>query len=76
MAANSSCGRNGFKKEEIEPLLKLRAENSDRISVCIKKLRQSGLEPGRETALFEEIENTRTVYVESYRKALRVLLGT
>ncbi len=53
--------------EEINPLLAQRADNSERITSLIASL-ESGIESERE--LLDAVKETRTPYVESYKRAL------
>jgi len=62
------------RREQIEPLLKLRGENSERISVLLKELEQVGITTGREQELLDAVKATRTPYADSYERALKLLL--
>lgn len=57
----------------IAPLLTDRAANSDRISQRLRVL-ESGARSARERTLLDEIERQRQPYVDSYKRALRLLL--
>src|SRR5947209_10577624 len=62
------------EKEEIDPLLARRAENSEKISDLIGKL-EAGLESDKERELLAATKETRTPYVESYKRALDLLVN-
>jgi len=55
--------------EEINPLLAQRADNSERITSLIATL-ESEIESERERKLLDAVKETRTPYVESYKRAL------
>ncbi|MDP9160490.1 MAG: MCP four helix bundle domain-containing protein, partial [Acidobacteriota bacterium] len=60
-------------RAEIDPLLKRRAENSGKITVLLNQIK--GLSQSeKETALIQSIWEFRTPYVQSYQKALNLLL--
>ena len=61
------------RKEEIEPLLKLREENSGKITVLLEQL-GAGVTSGREQELLDVVNRRRTPYISSYKQALRQLL--
>ena len=58
---------------EIRSLLKLRAENSGRITALLDQIRRLS-ESDRETTLIQNVADSRSPYVESYQKALKLLL--
>lgn len=58
---------------EIGSLLALRAKNTDRISALVAKI-EPQIESDDERKLMGRVEATRTLYVESYKNALNVLL--
>ena len=60
--------------EEIDPLLARRAENSEKITGLIVKL-EAGLESDRERELLAATKEARTPYVESYKRALDLLVN-
>jgi PAS domain S-box-containing protein len=62
------------EKDEIDPLLAQRAENSGKISDLIGKLK-GGLESDEEKELLAAVEEARTPYVESYKRALHLLVS-
>jgi len=59
--------------EEIKQLLVRRAANTQRISELVSAI-EPLLEPGKETELFAAVKATRTPYLESYQRALSLLL--
>ncbi len=59
--------------QEIDPLLVLRAENSDKISELLARIGQS-LENTKEKEQFAAIKEARTPYVDSYKQALSLLI--
>ena len=59
---------------EIKPLLKKRAENTDKITALVSEIRELGVEPGKETTLLEAVSTTRAPYIASYLRALHLLL--
>jgi signal transduction histidine kinase/DNA-binding response OmpR family regulator len=61
------------RREEIEPLLKLREENSGKITVLLKEL-GAGVTSGREQELLDAVNRTRAPYMSSYKQAIRQLL--
>jgi len=60
-------------REEIDPLLVRRAENTERISILVKKI-EAQLESEREKELLAAVNAARWPYVNSYKHALRLLL--
>ncbi|PYS97301.1 MAG: hypothetical protein DMF65_11970 [Acidobacteria bacterium] len=62
------------EREEIDPLLARRAENSEKITDLIGKL-EAGLESDRERELLAATKETRAPYVESYKRALDLLVN-
>src|SRR2546423_4056977 len=61
-------------REEIDLLLARRAENSEEITDLIGKL-EAGLESDRERELLAATKEARTPYVESYKRALDLLVN-
>jgi signal transduction histidine kinase/DNA-binding response OmpR family regulator len=61
------------RREEIEPLLKIREENSRQITALLEQL-GAGVTSGREQELLEVVNRTRAPYISSYKQALRQLL--
>ena len=61
------------RREEIEPLLKVREENSRKIAALLEQL-GAGVTSGREQELLDVVNRTRTPYINSYKQALRQLL--
>jgi two-component system, sensor histidine kinase and response regulator len=61
------------KKEDTEPLRALRLQNSEKITTLMKELEASGLEAGQETRMFEDVKETRSRYLESYKSAVTLL---
>src|SRR3989440_279892 len=62
------------EREEIDPLLARRAENSEKITGLIVKL-EAGLESDRERELLAATKEARMPYVESYKRALDLLVN-
>jgi PAS domain S-box-containing protein len=60
-------------QDEIKQLLVQRAANTERISELISEI-EPQLEPGKEKELFAVVKSKRTPYVESYQRALSLLL--
>ena len=60
-------------RQEIEPLLEQRAANTQKISELLKQI-ETGLESDTERKLVANVWAVRNPYVESYKKALRLLL--
>ena len=60
-------------ENEINSLLLQRAKNSEKISTLIETLR-SKVESSEETQLLEAIEKNRTPYLESYQRALHLVV--
>jgi len=61
-------------REEIDPLLVQRAENTSKISALVKKL-QGIVESGKEKELLAAIDEARCPYIESYKKHIHMLLN-
>jgi two-component system sensor histidine kinase/response regulator len=61
-------------KAEIDRLLARQAENSKSISSLLTKIRELGIEPGREQELIDAVQAARTPYLASRRRALNMLL--
>jgi hypothetical protein len=61
-------------KQEMEQLLKLGAENSEKISVLLDELEESSSATARERELLDRVKGTRTTYTRSYEEALSLLL--
>ena len=59
---------------EIKPLLMERAENTTKITALVSQIQRLGVEPGKETELFEAVSATRAPYIASYLRALHLLL--
>ncbi len=62
------------KREEIDPLLAQRAENTARISALLQKLEEDGVESQKERDLLNAVKGVRAPYVDSYLQALHLLL--
>jgi PAS domain S-box-containing protein len=60
-------------RNEIKQLLAQRADNTQQITELIGAI-EPLLEPGTETGLFAAVKATRTPYVQSYERALALLL--
>src|SRR5712692_6349983 len=60
-------------RAEIDPLLVRRAENTERISILVKKI-EAQLESEKEKELLAAVNAARWPYVDSYKYALRLLL--
>jgi PAS domain S-box-containing protein len=60
-------------QNEIQQLLVQRAANTGHISDLVGAI-EPLLEPGRETEMFAAVKATRTPYIESYQRALSLLL--
>ena len=60
-------------REEIDPLLVRRAENTERISILVKKI-EAQIESEKEKELLAAVNTARWPYVDSYKHALRLLL--
>ena len=60
--------------EQISSLLALRADNTERISTLIAQL-DALCQSGEEKLLLAAIKSTRTVYIDSYRRALDLLVA-
>ena len=58
---------------QIPPLLKQRAENTEKISVLVNQIQEQGIEPGEERELLEAVVAARIPYIASYQKALHLL---
>jgi len=61
------------RREEIEPLLKVREENSRQITTLLEQL-GAGVKSAREQELLDVVKSTRAPYINSYKQALRELL--
>jgi diguanylate cyclase (GGDEF)-like protein len=61
------------RQEEIDELLARRAENRRKIVALMTAL-EPHCEPGEETRLLETVKETRDIYVNSYERALHLLL--
>lgn len=61
-------------RDEIDALLEVRAENSERISELIKRLEED-IESDTEKELLDDVEAARVPYVESYKQALNFLVN-
>ena len=61
-------------RDEIETLLRNRAENTAKISNLVSRIQNLGVEPGKEKALLEAITTARAPYIASYLRALGLLL--
>jgi signal transduction histidine kinase/CheY-like chemotaxis protein len=57
----------------IPPLLKQRAENTQKISSLMNQIQAQGIEPGKERELLDAVGATRIPYVASYQQALHLL---
>ena len=62
------------RPEVIDELLAQRAENSRKISALISAL-EPHCRPGEETRLLETVKETRAAYVDSYQRAIHLLLN-
>jgi diguanylate cyclase (GGDEF)-like protein len=62
------------RKEEIDELLARRAENSRKISALIQALEVSCQDDDKEKQLLEKVKETGNIYVDSYQRALHLLL--
>jgi hypothetical protein len=62
------------RQEVIDELLARRTENSRNISTLISAL-EPRCQPGEETRLLQTVKETRTAYVDSYQRALHLLLS-
>jgi signal transduction histidine kinase len=60
-------------KDDIDPLLAQRAQNTENISGLVKQIERD-LESGRERDLLTAVKEARTPYVESYKRALKLQL--
>ena len=58
---------------QIPPLLKQRAENTQKISALVKQIQEQGIEPGKERELLDAVMAARTPYIASYKQALHLL---
>jgi two-component system, sensor histidine kinase and response regulator len=61
-------------RQQIDELLRTRADNSQNITAIISEL-ENLIDPNKEKELFRQIENARGPYVESYKRALNLLLA-
>jgi PAS domain S-box-containing protein len=61
------------EKAEIDPLLALRAENSSKISALLKTI-ETRASSDHERQLLATIHQTRTPYVDSYKRSLNLLV--
>jgi signal transduction histidine kinase/CheY-like chemotaxis protein len=59
--------------DQIPPLLKQRAENTQKISALVKLIQEQGIEPGKERELLDAVVAARTPYIASYQQALYLL---
>ncbi len=62
-------------KEKIKPLLRVRADNSDKISALMDRIEEAGFESAREKELFEAVKQARPPYVDSDKQMLNLLLN-
>ena len=60
-------------KEQIEPLLAQRAENTKKISDIVSKI-EAGIDSAKEKELFEALKTARTPYLESYQQGIHLLV--
>jgi len=61
-------------RQEIDPLLVQRAQNTERISAIVSKLERE-LDSPREKLLLDAIKAARTPYVESYERGINLLVN-
>jgi signal transduction histidine kinase/CheY-like chemotaxis protein len=59
--------------DQIPPLLKQRAENTQKISALVKLIQEQGIEPGKERELLDAVVAARIPYIASYQQALYLL---
>jgi signal transduction histidine kinase/CheY-like chemotaxis protein len=59
--------------DQIPPLLKQRAENTQKISALVNQIQEQGIEPGKERELLDAVMAARTPYIASYKQALHLL---
>jgi hypothetical protein len=59
--------------DQIPPLLKQRAANSERITTLLSQIQAQGIEPGKERELLNDVLTTRIWYIASCQKMLHLL---
>ena len=60
--------------DQIPSLLKNRGDNTDQISVIVRRIEALGVEPGKERQLLDAMVAARTPYIASYLRALHLLI--
>jgi signal transduction histidine kinase/DNA-binding response OmpR family regulator len=61
-------------RQEIDPLLVQRAQNTERISAIVSKLEHKLASP-REKQLLDAVKAARTPYIESYQRGIKLLVN-
>jgi signal transduction histidine kinase/CheY-like chemotaxis protein len=60
--------------DQIPPLLKNRAENTEKISALVHQIEGQGVGPGKERELLDAVMAARTPYIASYKQAIHLLI--